>query len=78
MRQSVSLPARIARHVRKLAKSRKSSTNHILVELIEAGINSKESEKEKFFELADRLSAASDPTERKRIKDALARMTFGE
>ncbi len=78
VRQSVSLPARLARQVRTLAKNRKTSTNRVLVELIETGIQSKESEKSKFFELADRLSATSDPAERKQIKELLARMTFGE
>jgi predicted DNA-binding protein len=78
IRQSVSLPARLARRVRSLAKNRKTSTNHVLVELIETGIESKEAEKSRFFELADRLSATSDPSERKRIKELLARMTFGE
>ena len=78
IRQSVSLPARLARRVRTLAKNRKTSTNRVLVELIETGIESKEAEKSRFFELADRLSATSDPSERKRIKELLARMTFGE
>jgi predicted DNA-binding protein len=78
VRQSVSLPARLARRVRTLAKNRKTSTNRVLVELIETGIESKEAERSKFFELADQLSATSDPSERKRIKGILARMTFGE
>lgn len=78
VRQSVSLPARLARRVRTLAKNRKTSTSRVLVELIETGIESKEAEKSKFFELADQLSATSDPIERKRIKELLARMTFGE
>jgi hypothetical protein len=78
VRQSVSLPARLARRVRTLAKNRKISTNRVLVELIESGMESKEAEKSKFFELADQLSSTSNPTERKRIKQILARMTFGE
>jgi len=78
VRQSVSLPARLARRVRTLAKNRKTSINRVLVELIESGIESKESEKSRFYELADQLSATSDPAERKRIKESLARMTFGE
>lgn len=32
----------------------------------------------KFFELADQLSASSNPSERRRIKAELARMTFGK
>ena len=78
VRQSVSLPARLAQRVQTLAKNRKTSTNRVLVELIETGIESKETEKSRFFELADRLSATSDPAERKRIKETLVRMTFGE
>ncbi|HEX4643373.1 MAG TPA: hypothetical protein VH161_07890 [Candidatus Acidoferrales bacterium] len=78
VRQSVSLPAPLARRVRTMAKSRKTSTNRVLVELIETGIESKETEKAKFFELADQLTSASDPAERKRLKEVLARMTFGE
>ena len=46
--------------------------------MIETGIESKEAEKSRFFDLADQLSATSDPMERKRIKAVLARMTFGE
>jgi hypothetical protein len=78
VRQSVSLPSRLARRVRTLANKQHTSTNRVLVELIESGIESKEAEKSKFFELADRLAASSDPAERKRFKDELARMTFGE
>jgi hypothetical protein len=78
IRQSVSLPARLARRVRTLARNRKTSTNRVLVELIETGIESKEAEKSRFFDLADQLSATTDPVERKRIKGILARMTFGE
>jgi len=48
------------------------------VELIETGIVSKEAEKSRFFDLADQLSATTDPIERKRIKEKLAHMTFGE
>jgi hypothetical protein len=78
VRQSVSLPPRLARRVRTIAKNRRTSTNRVLVELIETGIESKEAERTRFFELADKLSASSDPVERKRTKQALARMTFGE
>ncbi|HLJ42161.1 MAG TPA: hypothetical protein VKT50_11800 [Candidatus Acidoferrales bacterium] len=78
VRQSVSLPSRLARRVRTLAKNQRTSTNRVLVELIESGIESQDAEKIKFFELADRLSASSNPAERKRIKTELARMTFGK
>jgi hypothetical protein len=78
VRQSVSLPPRLARRVRTLAKTQRTSTNRVLVDLIESGIESREAEKAKFFELAEQLSASSNPADRKRIKEKLARMTFGE
>jgi predicted DNA-binding protein len=78
MRQSVSLPAPIAKRVKTLAKNQKTSTNRILVELIETGLESKEAEKRRFFALADRLSISTDEKERERIKKELAKLTFGE
>ncbi|HUL42710.1 MAG TPA: hypothetical protein VLV32_12540 [Burkholderiales bacterium] len=78
IRQSVSLPARIARRVKSLAKAGSTSTNRIIVELIESGIEAREWERKRFFELADRLARSRDTAEQKRLKDELARMTFGE
>jgi hypothetical protein len=77
IRQSVSIPAGIAKRVRTLAKTRKTSANRVLVDLIEAGLKSKEAEKERFFLLVSRLTESSDPAERERLKEELARMTFG-
>ena len=45
---------------------------------IESGLDAREQEKKRFFECADRLSRSRDPEEQKRLKDELARMTFGE
>ena len=62
VRQSVSLPPTLARQVKALAKSRKVSSNRVLVDLVETGLRSKEEEKRKFLELADRLSKTTDAT----------------
>jgi len=78
IRQSVSLPPRIAKRVRAMAKSKKTSANRVLVDLIEAGLQSKETEKQRFFVLANRLTQATDPAERQKLKEELACMTFGE
>ena len=78
VRQSVSIPTGIAKRVRALAKTRKMSANRVLVDLIEAGLQSKEAEKERFFSLVNRLTESRDATERKQLKEELARMTFGE
>jgi hypothetical protein len=78
VRQSVSIPTGIAKRVRTLAKSRKTSANRVLVDLIEAGLQSKEAEKERFFSLVNRLTEARDAAERQRLRAELARMTFGD
>ena len=78
VRQSVSLPPRVARRVKALAKTKRTSANRIVVDLIEAGLEAREREKNLFFDLADRLTRASDAAEQKRLKDELARMTFGD
>jgi hypothetical protein len=78
VRQSVSIPGRIAKRVRAWAKTQKTSANRVLVDLIEAGLESKEAEKERFFVLASKLTDATDPAERRRLKQELARMTFGD
>ncbi|HXQ98526.1 MAG TPA: hypothetical protein VN774_08800 [Candidatus Limnocylindrales bacterium] len=77
VRQSVTIPPRVARCVRALAEKQKTSANRVLVDLIEAGLQSKEAEKERFFALAGKLAETSNPKERKRLKEELARMTFG-
>jgi hypothetical protein len=78
IRQSVTLPPGIARRVKSLAESSRTSANRILVELIQTGLEARELEKKRFFDLADRLVHAGDPAEQSRLKEELARMTFGE
>ena len=78
VRQSVTLPARVARRVKSLAKTRGSSANRVIVELIESGIEAQQQERKRFIELADRLARSRDPEEQTRLKEELAVMTFGE
>ena len=78
VRQSVSLPAKTAAQVRSLAKTRRLSSNRMLVELIENGIEAEKRKQQEFFELADRFRNASDPEEVKRLGDKLGRMVFGD
>ena len=78
VRQSVSLPAKVAAQVRSLAKTRKLSSNRMLVELIENGIEAEKHKQQEFFELAERFRNASDPEEAKRLGDELGRMVFGD
>ena len=78
IRQSVSLPPRVADRVKSLAKASRTSANRVIVELIETGLEARKQEKERFLELADRLSRSRDREEQRRLKEDLARMTFGE
>jgi len=78
VRQSVSLPSRIARRVKTLAERQRTSANRVIVELIEAGLEARGRAKRVFFELAERLAHSSSAVEQKRLKQELARMTFGE
>ena len=78
VRQSVSLPAHVARRVKSLAKISNTSANRIIVDLVESGIEAREQERKRFFELADRLARSSNADEQRRLKEELARMTFGE
>jgi hypothetical protein len=78
VRQSVSLPARVARRVRALARSRRTSANRVLIELIETGLEAKQAEKERFLDLARRFKESSDPVESERLREELARLTFGD
>jgi hypothetical protein len=78
VRQSVSLPAHIARRVKTLAKTGSTSANRVIVDLIQSGIEARELEKKRFFELTDRLVRSSEAKEQEQLKADLARMTFGE
>jgi len=77
-RQSVTLPAKTAAQVRNLAKTRRVSSNRMLVELIEKGIEAEKRKQQECFELAERFRNATDPEEAKRLGEALGRMVFGE
>jgi hypothetical protein len=77
VRQSVSLPTRLAKQVGSLAKSRKLSKNRMLLELIENGIEAELRKQQQFFALAERFRAEKDPEAAKRLGDELGRMVFG-
>ncbi len=77
VRQSVTLPAKTAAQVRRLAETRRVSSNRMLVELIENGIEAEKRKQQEFFELAERFRNATDPEEAKRLGDELGRIVFG-
>jgi len=78
VRQSVSLPPRLAKQVRTMAKSRKLSANRILVELIENGIDAEKQKREQFIALAKQYRSEKDPEAARLLGDELGRMIFGD
>ena len=77
VRRSISLRPEINSKVQILAKRERRSASQILEKLIEAGLETQENEKRRFFELAERMIAATDRSEQQRLKEELARKTFG-
>lgn len=78
VRQSVSLPGPIAKRVRTLAKTRKTSASRVLADLIEVGLKTKEGERERFLALARRFKESSDPAVSEGLREELAQLIFGE
>jgi hypothetical protein len=78
LRQTVTLSARVARKVRAVAQASKTSTSKAIAALVESGLQAREQERREFLDLADRLSRSRDPEEQRRVKDELARRTFGD
>jgi hypothetical protein len=76
-RQSVTLSSGVAQRVRRIAKSRGTSTSKVITNLIEKGLESQEAEKERFFQLTEKLVHSSNPRERQRLKDEIAKILFG-
>ena len=76
-RQSITLPAKVAREVRSMAKRRRLSANRMLVELVEEGIELKKQKEKVFFDVAERFRTATDPDEIQRLGDQLGKIVFG-
>ena len=77
IRRSVSLPPEIAQKIDAIGASRHISANRVIVDLLADAIAAYEQRRAAFFELADRFQKSTDPTETERLREELARMTFG-
>ncbi len=78
IRKSVSVPPTVAKRVRSLARAQRTSESRVLVELIETGLAAKDDERQHFQDLVDQLARAKTKAEQKRLKEELARLTFGD
>ena len=77
VRQSVTLPSKIAKQVRSLAKRRRLSANRMLVELVEDGLALQQQKEKVFFELAERFRSATDSDEVAKLGNELGKIVFG-
>lgn len=77
IRRSISIPTEMAEKIDAIAESRHVSGNRTIVDLLADGIEAYEHRRKAFLELADRFQKSKDPVETKRLRDELARMTFG-
>jgi hypothetical protein len=77
VRQSLSLPVKVAAEVRSMARGRRVSANRMLVELVENGIAAEKRRQQEFFDLAERFRRAKDPGEINRLGEQMGRMVFG-
>ena len=78
VRQTVSLPSLVAKRVRVLANTRNVSANRVLIDLIETGLQAKESERARFLAVARRFRESGDPEESEQLRKELAQRIFGE
>ena len=67
----------MAQKIDTIALSRHVTGNRAIIDLLEDAITSYEQRRVAFLELADRFQKSTDPTEIERLRDELARMTFG-
>ena len=77
IRRSISLPAKMAEKIDAIAASRHVSGNRAIVDLLTDAITAYDERRTAFLELADRFQKSKDPNETERLREQLARMTFG-
>lgn len=77
IRRSISLPPEIAEKVDSIAAARHVSGNRAIIDLLTEAITAYEQRRQTFLELADRFQKSTDPAETERLRDELAKMTFG-
>jgi len=61
-----------------MAKTRRTTTNRVLTDLIQAGLRATRSEREHFLTLASRFTKSSEPAESGRLREELAHLIFDE
>lgn len=77
-RRSISLAPELDSKVQGIVRHDKTSANRVIESLIQAGLEARESEKQRFFQLTDPLRESKTASEAEKVKQQLARMVFGD
>ena len=77
VRQSVTMPAKLAREVRRVAKQRHVTMSRAVVALIERGIEAEAAASAKLADAYERFMAESDPARKSADGEDLIRSIFG-
>jgi len=73
----VTIPAQLARQVRRVAKERKVTMSRALVTLAERGVEAEAAERAKLTAAYERFMAEGDPAEKSAVGEDLIRAIFG-
>lgn len=77
VRQSVTIPAQLAREVRRVAKERNVTMSRALVTLAERGIEAEAAARARLTTAYERFMAERDPAKKSAIGEDLIRAIFG-
>ena len=76
IRRSITVPTKMAEQIDLIAANRHVSSNRVIIDLL-SDVAAYEQRRTAFLELADRFQKSTDPAETARLREELARMTFG-
>lgn len=77
MRQSVTMPAKLAREVRRVAKERNVTMSRALVTLAERGVEAEAAARAKLTATYEQFMAEGDPARKSAVGEDLIRAVFG-
>jgi hypothetical protein len=77
VRQSVTMPALLAREVRRVAKERNVTMSRALVTLAERGVEAEAAARAKLAAAYDQFMAERDPARKSEVGEDLIRSIFG-
>lgn len=77
MRQSVTIPAQLAREVRRVAKERNVTMSRALVALAERGVEAEAAARAKLTAAYEQFMSEGDPAKKSEVGEDLIRAIFG-